>query len=564
MIFHAPEPSKSISSPAYSGPDRRENGRLDILDKNRNTWRPLLLLNLYRLLISSSFFVLVIAENYHSVFQEVNTAPLIIISASYLLLCLAFFQSILRKIPAFHFQVLIHIVTDIAAICLFAHFSGGVGNHLAILLAISIAGGSMLTDVRMALFFAALASFSVLADSLIPYDLSHSSSVNFTKAGVLGITFFATALLASALAQRIRLSEKLAEERGAELLTMEKLTRYVVERLQTGVLLFDEHNQPQLLNDTTRHMLDLGKKTIITEHDLDPILVHELQLWQSDNDHKPSALNLKNGSLEVIPRFAKVGHDDENSGTLVFLEDQTSLAYQAQQLKLASLGRLTASIAHEIRNPLGAISHAGQLLAESDKVDENDKRLTEIISQQSKRLDKIVDNIMQLSQRKALNSEDIDLMPWLEQLKIEFCQQTQFNSDNMRIINEIESAVVKFDPSHLQQIVWNLCSNALRYGQSTQGDTQINLRVFDDGLDHLTVLEVSDQGQGIPKSLINQIFEPFFTTGASGTGLGLYIAKELCANNQAQLLYHHDQNEKNTGACFRIYFADSRRQIHAA
>lgn len=546
----------------YNGKERR-NSTFAPGSKNAtdNTWRPLQLLNLYRLLISGGFFALLLAERQHNIFNDVNTAPLIVTSFVYLACAIVFARNILRHKPRFDSQVVLHIVTDVVAITLLAHFSGGFGNDIAVLLAVSVAGGSVLTNGRNALFFAALASFAVLAESLYSQFAFSSNVVTYTHAGILGITFFATAILATTLARRIKNSESLAEQRGSDLLTMEQLTRYVIQRLQTGVLVLDGHNRPRLMNQSTRQLLAIDDDNQHNCLDINPELNRELQRWQADPEYQPQAIPVRQGAHELLPRFAKLGRKHENSGTLIFLEDTTALAQQAQQLKLASLGRLTASIAHEIRNPLGAISHAGQLLAESAEIHKNDKRLTEIISQQSKRLDKIVDNVMQLSQRKAAHSEAIDLFQWLQQIKKEFCHHMAINEDSIPITLAATPARVVFDPSHLHQVVWNLCANALRHGQADDSNPRIELRLANDGHDYLPTLDVIDNGPGIKKELLDTIFEPFFTTNHNGTGLGLYIARELCANNQARLHYVVDDNH---GACFRISFADTRRQHQAA
>ncbi len=551
-----------IDSPIdYSGPDRRHAQSRGGQDSSNNTWRPLQLLNLYRLLISGGLSALFFAESYHSLFNGINPAPLVVISFGYLLCSLCYVITIKYKKPRFSRQVSLHIVTDIIAITLLAHFAGDFGNDIAVLLAVAVAGGSVLSTGRNALFFAALASFAVLLDTF------YSPTVSYTHAGILGITFFAAAMLATYLAQRIRNSERLAEQRGSDLLTMEQLTRYVIQRMQTGVLVLDSNNQPQLVNQATRELLSLDENSAVQCIDMHPDLKRELLRWQQDRQYQPSSIQVQQGSCELTLRFAHLGRKEEKAGTLIFLEDNTALVQQAQQLKLASLGRLTASIAHEIRNPLGAISHAGQLLAESADIHNNDQRLTEIISQQSKRLDKIVDNVMQLSQRRATHSEIIDLVTWVQQFKIEFCQNMNLVESSILVTNDKTPCIANFDPSHLHQVVWNLCTNALRHGQADSDKVSIGLSLHHDGRDYLPVLDVTDQGPGIDKPMLDKIFEPFFTTNSSGTGLGLYIARELCANNQARLHYlpaASGVQSKNGGACFRISFADTRRQHQAA
>jgi len=544
--------------PNYHGAERRSSGAPSQADTANNTWRPLQLLNLYRLLISGGLCVLLATTNHHDLFNDINLLPLGIISLGYLVCSVFYASTISLRKPKFSQQVSIHIITDVIAITLLAHFSGDMGNDIAVLLAVSVAGGSVLSTGRTALFFAALASFAVLADTFYSHTVATSYAVSYTHAGILGVTFFATAILATYLAQRIRNSENLAEQRGSELLTMEQLTRYVIQRMQTGVLVLDDNNQPQLMNQSTQELLSIDKNTQNQCLDMHPTLKQELLHWQQDKQYQPNPIKIRQGARELMPRFAQLGRKQENAGTLIFLEDNTALAQQAQQLKLASLGRLTASIAHEIRNPLSAISHAGQLLAESAQIHKNDQRLTEIISQQSKRLDKIVGNVMQLSQRKAIHTESINLLAWLAQLKEEFCQSMGLDLDqnSVSITSDNTSYSTNFDPSHLHQVVWNLCANALQHGQQKQNKVKIAMCLSHDGKPYLPVLDIIDYGPGVDKQLIDKIFEPFFTTDHAGTGLGLYIARELCTNNQAHLNYLRLNDGR---ACFRINFADTRR-----
>jgi len=566
--------------PNYSGSDRRQAGATSRQDDTSNTWRPLQLFNFYRLLISNSLCVLLLTENYHNLFGDINSTPIAVISICYLIFSLFYLWTVSTQTPHFNTQISLHVITDIIAITLLGHFGGNFGGDIMVLIAVSVAGGSVLSTGRNALFFAALASFAVLIDTF------YSHTISYAHAGTLGITFFATAILATYLAQRIRSSENLAQQRGGDLLTMEQLTRYVIQRMQTGVLVLNSNNQPQLMNQATKELLSVDEKNTAQCFDIHPDLKRELLRWQQDGQYQPSSIQVQQGSRELMPRFAHLGRKGENAGTLIFLEDNTALVQQAQQLKLASLGRLTASIAHEIRNPLGAISHAGQLLAESADIHKNDQRLTEIISQQSQRLDRIVDNVMQLSQRQATHTETINLALWLQQFKTEFCQSMNLNEHNIQLTRtsvaqpkdtlypEDTSYTANFDPSHLHQVVWNLCANALRHGQPDPDNIKIVLNLSRDDKSYLPILDVTDQGSGIAEAMLDKIFEPFFTTNNSGTGLGLYIARELCANNQSHLHYIQSAPDtrpgaegtqsKETGACFRLHFANTQHQHQAA
>jgi two-component system sensor histidine kinase PilS (NtrC family) len=235
------------------------------------------------------------------------------------------------------------------------------------------------------------------------------------------------------------------------------------------------------------------------------------------------------------------------------MEDAAMMRQKAQHLKLASLGQLTASIAHEIRNPLGAISHAAQLLEESDQLDDADKRLIEIIDKHSQRVDTIIENILHLSRRKPVQPQRIELKYWLKDFITEFCESEKASADAFNLTIAENTEAVHMDPAHLHQVVWNLCKNGLRHAGSP---AQLMLRVPDkEG--QLTRLDIIDNGSGIPADKAGQIFEPFFTTESTGTGLGLYLARELCEINHCHLSY---LPAATGGCCFRIHFAPQQKR----
>jgi two-component system sensor histidine kinase PilS (NtrC family) len=239
---------------------------------------------------------------------------------------------------------------------------------------------------------------------------------------------------------------------------------------------------------------------------------------------------------------------------MIILEDIGLYNQRLQQSKLASLGRLTASIAHEIRNPLGAISHAGQLLSESLHLPIQDIRLTEIIQANAIRVSQIIDDILRLSKRADSRREKIDLNPWLTHYLNNFMLEYGITADTFMLSQTDEPLCAFMDPGHLRQIMDNLCQNALKYGNPELG--QIILQTF--SLKQAPCIEVIDNGSGISREHIIHLFEPFFTTSSSGTGLGLYISRELAELNQAKLSYHLTEKKRS---CFRLCLPDADHTI---
>ncbi len=280
-------------------------------------------------------------------------------------------------------------------------------------------------------------------------------------------------------------------------------------------------------------------------------MARQLNLWRRKETHRSKEFKNTATGPNLLPQFSAIGDTKEN--VIIFLEDTTLLTQHAQRLKLASLGRLTASIAHEIRNPLGALSHAAQLLKESDEIDPTSQGLVNIIENNTKRVNDIIENIMQLSQRNAVRLKEINLSQYIPIMVQEYVSgrstspllDAQFQTSNL---------IVHFDLSQLSQIMTNLIDNAARYSELKIGKPIVQLMVGIEPHSHTAFLDVIDKGEGISPELSEKIFEPFFTTSRSGTGLGLYLSRELCEANHARLDYIP---LPTGGSCFRISFSTS-------
>ena len=520
----------------------------------RQTWKPLSLFNLYRLVIAGLFsLVAVIGVDLPPLGVE-DHRLFTLTSIGYLLFGLISALTIRWRTPRFQLQLYSQLPADIICITLLMYASGGVRSGLGTLLIAALAGGGMLMSGQMAILYAAITAIAVLGEEFYIWNSHIAAGPNFTHAGILGATFFATAILAYLLAKRARESEALAAQRGVDLANMQQLTEYVIQRMQTGIIVIDLQQRVRLINESAWHLLGaIANPYQYRLVDLSPPLAAYMVLWQENPDRETQAFHPTAASPEILPRFAKLGQ----AGILIFLENTAATAQQAQQMKLASLGRLTASIAHEIRNPLAAISHAGQLLAESPQISSGDVRLTEIIKQHSQRMNAIVENILQLSRRQRSRPEEFGLSSWLQDFIASFCSTEGIESKYITIEINPPDTVVRIDPSQLNQVLWNLCHNGIRYSQTNIGEPRLKLRGGISEESPNPFLDVIDSGRGVPPEAVDHLFEPFFTTEPKGTGLGLYISRELCESNQARLNYIP---VAGGGGCFRIIFADPRRK----
>ncbi len=526
-------------------------------------WRPLRLFNFYRLTLSGLFLTLFITAQDFRVLGSEYPALFRYSILGYLSLSIIFSFAINQRWLPYHAQLNLHVVTDIIAITLLMLASGGVISGIGTLLLISVGTGSLLTSRKIALFYGSLATIAVLAAE--SYELLHRvGATHYTQTGILGATLITAALTANLLARRSVESEALAKQRSLDLANLEQLNDYIIQHMQTGIVVVDENSHVRLINESARRLLNLSTpSSSMPLSDVSLVLQDQLQVWKESIDMQPITFRSSKTSPEIQPKFARLGNKN-TAGFLIFLEDTSAMAQRAQQLKLASLGRLTASIAHEIRNPLGAISHASQLLSESPNLDDGDTRLTQIIGDHTRRVNGIIENVMRLSRRDRAEPVLFNLLEWLNSFTDDFFRSEQIDNADLAIDSESQKLEVRMDPSQLHQVVWNLVRNGLRHSSDYKGQPKVILRIGLPSNEKKPYLDIIDHGSGINPEQSLHIFEPFYTTESTGVGLGLYIARELCEGNQARLDYIKVSDEQGSGSCFRITFADPRRKQQIA
>jgi len=525
-----------------------------LTNNQEQSWQPLFYLNTYRTALSSFFLIIILLGIGPQILGEHNPLLFLVMSALYVIASIIAFFSIRWRRPSFLVQVYVHVIIDIIAITLLMHASGGLQSGIAILLIVAIAGGSLLIARKSAIFLAAIATLFLLLEQSYTMLYNTPLKTSFTQAGLIGTILFLTASTSQFLARRVRESEALATQRGVDLANMEQLTEYIIQRMQTGIVVVDHEHRLRLINESAWQLLGNPKSPHKQPlHELSLELSQQLQSWLHSPHHQSQLFQSQTATTMIMPRFARLG-SDRSAGLLIFLEDTSAMAQKAQDLKLASLGRLTASIAHEIRNPLGAISHAGQLLGESTQLDPSGNRLVEIINNHSKRMNTTIENILQISRREQSKPEKLLLNTWISSFVEEFRLTQKLPPSAILITSKAKEITVFFDPSQLHQVIWNLCQNALQYTKTRPDDVKLEIEIGHINDTFLPYLIIIDFGAGVDEKLKEQIFEPFFTTHSKGTGLGLYIARELCESNQAHLNYI---SEKNHG--FRITFSDTRR-----
>lgn len=521
---------------------------------SETAWKALRYFNLYRIILSSLFVILVWTDSLPPPLGSYSHWLFSVSAIGYFMSAIiAQFAAEYRVIP-YRLQVVGQTLTDIMAITLLMHASGGISSGFGMLLVVSIAASSLLTAGRTAILVAGVAVLAVLSEELWFLDPSLRPKASYAQGSLLGAIFFASALLSRALASRIRQTEALATQRGIDLENLARLNAHIIQRMQSGIMVLDPQRRVRLANTSAIALLGLmgpceGKHLV----NIAPELNEQLSSWLQQAHPKTSLVRPASRKTDLLISLADLG-SDPSAGILLFLEDAAVTRQRAQQLKLASLGRLTASIAHEIRNPLGAISHASQLLSESASCTLEDQRLMRIIKEHSERVNAIVENVLRLGRRDDPVPESFSIGPWLRSFVEEFTGHKRLSPDQVTFLIEPKEVQVRMDRSQLHQVLWNLCENGLRY---SRGTPLLELRCGLKPVSQRPYLDVIDHGSGIPADLADHIFEPFVSRNSEGTGLGLYIASELCECNQASLsLYANTE----VGCCFRISFAHPHRQ----
>ncbi len=539
------------SSPLPKTPSHRQQTRL------------FRIYNQYRLVISLLLLALLFVDpvNFDSRFRDLDYYHAGVVG--YLILNILITLAMFAGFSPGQRQITLSILLDILVMHGLLLTSTGITNGIANLVIVSVAAGNILTPSRMGTFYAALAALCSLGISGWAVLSVNAPADDIVRAGSLGILYFATAFVLQYISRRMIRSEALANIHARSIAELEQINQQIIQRMRTGILVLDNAGQIRLANAAAEELLfgnsrertTLGKYPVT----LPQQLKFGLEAWQRNPARRIEPFQPSATSPVLQASFTQLDQE-RGDQILVFVEDMSKVTQQAQQMKLASLGRLTASIAHEIRNPLGAISHAAQLLEESPNLDDADRQMLDIIHRHSSRVNGIIENILDLSRRQAANPDLIDIPTWLAELTHDYLQTQEKESVpaviDLKVDPDIPSA--RFDKSQIEQVMVNLCDNGLRYSQQQTGERRIELHagVSTDG--ERAYVEVRDFGPGIAPEHRNSVFEPFFTTDKSGTGLGLYLARELCEANQAHLsLVTNNQ----TGCCFRITFAHPGRLI---
>lgn len=533
-----------------------------------NIWRTLLTFNVTRVVIA----VLLLGYVVFNIKKEVSaeeqfaywqTCIVYLVLAVFFAVFAAYYRG------RFVLQTLSQITVDITVISFLYIAAGGVRSGLSILYLFPLLGGAVLLPLVWALFFASIVTLFLLTESGYQIVMS-TTDASFSQPGLYGTAFLASVYSFNWLAGKLINEENLARRHGQALQVQEAINRLVIADMGDGILVVGHDSAVQISNPAAERML--GMPAVLDEQKflladiaaLAPIAEAFFAWVEKSAERKITDAStyvvIKRGdeagsqagtawawrrdlTVRLKLRFGTVKTiGEEGDRTVIFLQDVTEIENQAQQLKLASMGRLTASIAHEVRNPLSAISYAASLLSE-DLSDSGSRRLLNIVADNVARLNRMIEDILKLSRKAQSQNAAIELLPFFSEIVTEL-QQTHMLDENAMLLLGLDQQRVRFDPLHLREVATNLLSNALRYASGRAGSIRVQL--VSDSAGRLE-LHVQDDGTAIAPEVRAHLFEPFYTTSSKGTGLGLYVARELCLNNGAVLDYEYRMERSDEG-----------------
>lgn len=514
-------------------------GRLPARDgAEASFWRTLHYFHLYRLAVALLFTLTTAALTSYVLFPPEHAALGNAVVRAYLFLA-ACLVLVPRWHPPFNFLLTFEVAVDVAVLTALMYLGSGNRSGFSYMLLVVLAGAGLVGQGRLTLFYAAMASVAVLAEQGLQWLHNGGDPADFTGTGVLCMGFFGSAISAHLLSKRVVASETLARQRGEALAAQLRINEQVLRDMQDGVLVVDGAGRVLQHNPRAAELCAAADPSGRTLAEFFPELADHYAHWRSGSGRNQGVL-LSPADRPLHVRYLPAG---DGANGLLFIEDAEQLQDQARQIKLAALGRLTANMAHEIRNPLAAISHAAELLQDEGDGPVRD-RLLRIIGENTGRLNRLVTDVLELGRRDKTRPEAIALAPFLAAFAEETALADPERGPRLEVVCEGEPALL-FDRGHLSRVLTNLAGNALRHCSGAAGSVRIVARPAAVG--RLVELRVEDDGPGMPAEVRGRIFEPFFTTRSNGTGLGLYIARELCEANGAALAL-----AEGGGTCFRI------------
>ena len=511
-------------------------------------------LNVYRMVVASLLALAQFGDLVNATISDANTILANTIVLTYLIFSAFHLLSGRRSSTNFFRLATLSLFSDIFFLSLLVVVYGGVTGGIGILLVFTSAMSAVLLPLRIALLLASIASLTIIGTAVWYIKDEITTTESMLQAGLFGITAMISAVIANQLAYWARDYRLIAEKQKETLTELEQVNELIIRRMRTGVIAVDEAGMIRVMNESAWFLMGsppVRQRSLIS---LSRHLDAALDDWKRDTTVDPKPVIVETSQAQVLPSFVALPGKN-GIGAMIFLTDNNVVARRAVELSVNSLAKLSGSIAHEIRNPLAALNHASQLLEESPQIRLPEMRLINIIQNHARRMNGIIENILQLSRREQSRPELIPLHLFLPDFVNEF-ETSQVNRQlDFQAALDTEETHVLFDKSQLNQCLWKLLDNAVDHASKDNSVPKVRLALARNEESGFCIITVADNGPGISQNQLNKIFEPFYTTRKEGSGLGLYIAKQLCEANQAELTVDSEPGE---GAFFHVRLALAR------
>ncbi|MDO5611098.1 MAG: histidine kinase dimerization/phospho-acceptor domain-containing protein [Pseudomonadota bacterium] len=493
---------------------------------------------LYRLMTAALLLFLLLLEA--STRGEVGESNHFALAASIVYLVVALALAGLAHTPANPtLQIVISTILDLALVNLILYATPGLLYVVAPIWLLHVAAAGLLISPWFGLMVAIAAGTSLLVQT------SHADiEADFPRQISFALIYLLIALVAGRLGRQISHSQTVTQKQRIEIAELSTLNDMIIDRLPTGVLVVNGDDQITHANKVAKELLALddepGRLLTLNAPQLGQRLAH----WRRGETLDRRPIMFTNNDARIEPQFFQLHTGGKDA--LIFLENTAQAERRAETMTLATLGRFSASLAHEIRNPLSAINYAAQLLSESPQLDVMDRKMLDIVHQQVQRTNGIIESVLGLARREPTIAAPFDLGAMVRAFAEEYEAGFPLDNDTLTLRLPDKPLMALADPKQIHQILMVLLTNARYYGRMPDEPAHMTLRVAID--ENRLVIDVIDRGPGIPEIAARNLFRPFYTTSNHGTGLGLYIARELARSNRGDLEYLRRVN----GSCFRV------------
>ncbi len=523
---------------------------------HEDPWNLLRLYHVYRLTLAGALLVALVLEHGHIQLGQYRPEWFQWLTGTYLIIAVISNLTSYFQWPDLSVQTVAFVLLDLGILLGLIYSSGGLEGGFGVLLLIPVLIPYLGNPGHVSLLLAALTGIVLIAMQFWLQAKGIAGQISVMHGGLIALAIMLASWVSNRWIRKTSAVASLAERRGIDLANLSQLNQSILDKLESGIVVVEGSGAIRHMNQAAWEMLgEPGNWRSKPLQQFAPELDQYLQHWLHKICPRVASFDVRHqNTSEVRVRFSQLGTHSRRA-TMINLEDTSEQREKVQSIKLASLGQLTASIAHEIRNPLGAISHAAQLLGESPNLDKADTRLLQIIQSNARRMNLTIESVLNLSRKKSPNRERLALKLWLYEFRKDFVQQNNLREDQVSLFVEPADTVIEFDPAHLHQIIWNLCRNALKYAHADPKNLQLDLQGGNPTHTRDIMLNVIDNGPGMSEEQRQRLFEPFFTTSTQGTGLGLFMSRELALSNGASLEY---VALATGGSCFRLVFSRNR------